>query len=84
MIRRSRVEAPLKDVAVDDDRAGQFAISLPLLHGTDVDHDRAGRYFVGKVGWFDSLQAGSGSHEEPVNGRLVGHAAASGQSRNGQ
>jgi hypothetical protein len=39
----------------------------------DVDHDCAGSYLIGKVSWFDSFQAGSGSREEPVNGRLVLH-----------
>jgi hypothetical protein len=73
VIRRGGVESPLKNITVDDDRARQLATSLPLLQWADVDHDCAGRYFVGKVGWFDSLQAGSGSREEPVNGRLVVH-----------
>jgi hypothetical protein len=51
----------------------QLAISLPLLQWADVDHDCAGCYLIGKVPWFDSFQAGSGSREKSVNRRLVLH-----------
>ena len=36
-----RVEPPLQHVAVDDDRAGEDAVALPLLRGPDVDDERA-------------------------------------------
>jgi len=64
-VGRSRVEAPLEDVAVDDDRAFQLAVTVALLRRTDVDEEGApgpeGGHLVGG-GPVGELAADVGQH----------------------
>lgn len=38
-VRAGGIEAPLQDVAVDDDRPGQVSVAAALLDGPDVDDE---------------------------------------------
>ena len=64
VVLTGRVESPLQDVAVDDERAWKLAVSGALFDGADVDDQRAGAAFGFEFLGFDSVEAGTSECED--------------------
>ena len=67
LVAARRIEPPLEDVAIDDDRAGHLALLAPVDLGADVDDERAGGHLGGEVGGLDAIEAVSGGGEQCVD-----------------
>ena len=62
-----RVHSPFEDVAVDCDRAGQFAVSVSLFEGPDVDDQRSSETLMLEGAWLDAVESGAGGSEDLVD-----------------
>jgi hypothetical protein len=65
------VEAPLQYVAVDQHRARQLSVPLPLLEGADVDNQRTRLLLGGQVGGVDAVEPVPGRRDQVVYRPLV-------------
>ncbi len=70
-----RVEAPLEDVAVDHERAGDTALAPALLDRTDVDEERAGALCGERVRRGHAIESRTCHREQLVDGRHGVHRA---------
>ena len=70
-----RVEAPLEDVAVDHERAGDATLAPALLDRTDVDEERAGALCGERVRRGHAIESRACHREQLVDGRHGVHRA---------